>query len=242
MPGKSEWVKKNWVSVILALFGTISIFFGSVSGFIEIVLQTLDLHPTLFQFLSFVLVIVGVLLLGSALTLAKREPDKQVLTNLAPFYRLDKFDATVERQVYEIGQSIFFEASFSGLLRAGYFDTVLVAPNGVFHYVWDPQTLLSTKHLQGGELHGEIQGYDARWSTPILDTAPLGEYTAHIGIYDCLPMSDWFTEARVRFWLNWAIRKLLKKNVRVLATPRRPCIAEKTVRFFVVKRLQDGQT
>src|SRR5436309_10951663 len=68
---------------------------------------------------------------------------------------------------------------------------------------------------------------------------PLGEYTANIGIYDCLPTLDWFTEVRVRFWLNWAIRKVVKKDVRVLAAPRRPCIAEKTVRFSIVKRLED---
>jgi hypothetical protein len=176
-----------------------------------------------------------------ALRLAKGKPGNQILANLAPFYRVDNFDATVEKKVYEMGQSIFFKASFSGLLRAGYFDTVLVAPNDMFHYVWDTQTLLSPRHLQGGELHGEVRDYHARWSTAILETAPLGEYTAHIGVYDCLPMSDWFTEVRVRFWLNWAIRKVVKKNVRVLAAPRRPCIAEKTVRFCIVKHLEDGQ-
>ena len=225
----------------MGLFGAISVFFGSVSGFIEIVLQALNLHPTLFQFLSFVLVIVGVLLLGMALTLAKRKQDKQVLTKTAPFHRVDDFDATVEKKVYEMGQSIFFKARFSGLLRAGYFDTVLVAPDGKFYYVWDPQTLLSPRHLQGGELHGEIPDYHARWSTPILETSPFGEYTAHIGVYDCLPISDWFTEVRVRFWLSWAIRKVVKKDVRVLAAPRRPCVDERTVRFTIVKRLQDVQ-
>ena len=163
---------------------------------------------------------------------------KPQTSQLLPFYRSDKFDAQTDKDRYELEQEIFFTATFTGKLRAGYFESVLVAPDNKVHRVSDPQTF--QKYRQRGLLRGEIPDAYSRWSTRVPIDCPLGEFTAHIGVYDS-PPAGWFMETRLRGLLYWAIRRFLHKSLGILAPPPRPCVDQKTVRFSIVKRLEDGQ-
>jgi len=211
--------------------------FGSILTFVQSVQQLLNVQLTAFQLVQVSLLFIGIL--GLAITL-RNALQKPQTSQLLPFYRSDKFDAHTDKDRYELEQEIFFEATFTGKLRAGYFESVLVAPDNKVHHVSDPQTLQFPKHRQRGLLQGEIRDVCSRWSTRVPIDCPLGEFTTHIGVYDSLPV-DWFTEARLRGLLYWAVRKFLHKSIGILAPRPKPCVDQKTVRFSIVKRLEDGQ-
>ena len=234
----STWFRQNWVLVFLAIFSAISTFFGGVTGFADLVQQALNLHPTLFQSISFVLFVGGSIGLVTVATLLVRKPGQS--PEFVQCSRVDSFTARIDKEEYELEQEIFFMTTFAGKLRAGYFESVLVAPDNKVHRVSDPQTLHFPKHRQRGLLQGEIQNASSRWSTRAPIDCPLGEFTAHIGVYDS-PALDWFTETRLRGLLYWGIRKFLHKSIGILAPPPKPCLDQRTMRFHVVKRLEDDQ-
>jgi hypothetical protein len=211
--------------------------FGSILTFVQSIQQLLNVQLTAFQLVQVSLLVIGIL--GLAITL-RNALQKPQTSQLLPFYRSDKFDAQTDKDRYELEQEIFFTATFTGKLRAGYFESVLVAPDNKVHRVSDPQTLQFSKHRQRGLLQGEIPDACSRWSTRVPIDCPLGEFTAHIGVYDSPPL-DWFTETGLRGLLYWAVRRFLHKRLGMLAPPPRPCVDQKTVRFSIVKRLEDGQ-
>ena len=227
--------KGKWKGLAKYVFFAILAFFGSYLSFIQSVQEALSIHLTLTQALALGLLVVGVL---GLVVMARNSLHKSSLANFRPLYRSDKFNAQTDKDRYELEQEIFFTATFTGKVQAGYFESVLVAPDNKVHRVSDPQTL--PKHRQRGLLQGEIPNASSRWSTRVPIDCPLGEFTAHIGIYDSLPM-DWLTETRLRGLLYWAIRRLLHKSIGKLAPAPRPCVDQKTVRFSVVKRLSPLQ-
>ena len=221
----------------MAIFSAISTFFGGITGFLDVVQRVLNIHPTIFQFISFVLFVSGAIGLVTVALLIARRPKKEEDLLVS---RCDTFEARTDKKQYEIGQVVFFIVDFKGKLKAGFYDTMLVRPDDKEEWVWDPKTFRYAPHLQTGELRGEYDHHGWRWGWPILIDRPPGEYTAHIGVYDSYK-HPWAVQARIRLRTNWLLRRvwrrLLKTAESQLAVPIYPPIAQKTVRFTVVKRL-----
>lgn len=230
------WLRQNWILVIFAIFSAISTFFGGVTGFLDLVQQVLNIHPTLFQSISFVLFIGGTIGLVTVAILIIRKP-RQV-SGFVQYSRLDSFNARIDREQYEPEQIVTFSMDFKGKLRAGYYEAVIMRPDRTKEYWWDKQTLHFPRMLQAGELRGDFEQKNYPWTWEISINHPEGEYTAHVGVYDCYP-EDRITYIRLLFRYNWFFRKIFKKDARFLDALPRPAIAQKTLGFKVARRLPD---